>query len=278
MFRCDGCGKVFNNVKALNGHKATCKSYHLFKYGNLNKYNLQINNLKKVRTKYCNVNEDIWLSEQHKCEKCGKIMTEYYGSGRFCSRKCANTRNLSEYTRQAIKDSLCKTFESCYNENPNYCMVCGNKIPYKLGKRRKTCSDKCLNIIKKQSQMTGGHVAGLKNAYTQQRRSKNEIAFCDMCEKYFGVNNVLHNEPIFNGWDADVILPQYKLAILWNGPWHYRKITKQHSLKQVQNRDKIKIKEIRACGYTEYIIKDIDKCKDIVDKEFNKLLNFLDIH
>lgn len=30
-----------------------------------------------------------WLLEKHKCEFCGKIMTEYYGSGRFCSRKCS---------------------------------------------------------------------------------------------------------------------------------------------------------------------------------------------
>ena len=82
---------------------------------------------------------------------------------------------------------------------------------------------------------------GRKSAEIQKetRRSKNEIYFFELCKTHF--NNVLHNERIFNGWDADVIIEDFKIAILWNGPWHYRKIKSNHSVKQVQNRDKIKI-------------------------------------
>ena len=48
--------------------------------------------------------------------------------------------------------------------------------------------------------------------------------FCKLCEQEF--KDVLHNEPIFNNWDADIILKEYKIAVLWNGIWHYKKITK----------------------------------------------------
>ena len=104
--------------------------------------------------------------------------------------------------------------------------------------------------------------------------SKNEIAFCELCENYFGKENVLHNEPMFNGWDADIIIPEHKLAILWNGPWHYRKITAKHSLEQVQTRDRLKQVEIANCGYTCYIIKDIKGNADLnkVNAEFNAFL------
>lgn len=79
----------------------------------------------------------------------------------------------------------------------------------------------------------------------ETRRSKNEIAFCELCEKYF--KNVKHNEQMFNGWDADVIIEDIKVAVLWNGPWHYRQLFEGHNLKQIQNRDRIKIKEIEKC-------------------------------
>ncbi len=62
--------------------------------------------------------------------------------------------------------------------------------------------------------------------------------------------------------------------MLWNGKWHYEKITEQHSVKQVKNRDKIKIKEIKEKGYTPYVIKDMGKTnRKFVDDEFEKFLN-----
>ena len=81
---------------------------------------------------------------------------------------------------------------------------------------------------------------------------------------------------MFNGWDADIILVDFKLAILWNGPWHYKKVTKSHSLAQVQTRDLIKLNEIQKCGFTPYIIEDMSKASsDKVLKEFNLLLDYI---
>lgn len=43
---------------------------------------------------------------------------------------------------------------------------------------------------------------------------------CSICKKYF--HNVTHNDPIFDGWDADILLHDHKIAICWNGDWHYK--------------------------------------------------------
>jgi hypothetical protein len=64
------------------------------------------------------------------------------------------------------------------------------------------------------------------------------------------------------------------LAILWNGNWHHKKLYKKHSLKQVQNRDRIKIKEIMEYDYEPYIINDYGKHNKLfVEEEFEKLKN-----
>ena len=116
-------------------------------------------------------------------------------------------------------------------------------------------------------------MGGRKSAAIQSenKRSRNEIYFCELCEKYF--DNVEHNKPKFNGWDADIIIDDIKTAILWNGKWHYEKIAKKHSIEQIQNRDKIKIEEIKKSGYKPYIIKDMGKYNPkFVEEEFEKLI------
>ena len=42
------------------------------------------------------------------CEKCGKITEEKFGSGRFCSRACANTRTHSAETKERIREGMLK--------------------------------------------------------------------------------------------------------------------------------------------------------------------------
>ena len=62
------------------------------------------------------------------------------------------------------------------------------------------------------------------------------------------------------------------MAILWNGNWHHKKLSEKHSILQVQNRDRIKIKEIVEMGYEPYIINDYGKYnKEFVEKEYEKL-------
>lgn len=182
-----------------------------------------------------------------------------------------------------------------------YCVDCGKELIIYKRASSKTCRcDNCrknhirqrrlqyrLNFLNNDYEIHFGrkyskeswlalHNGGCKGIQHQGdlRRSKNEIEFCKLCEEYF--DNVKHNESIFNGWDVDIIIEDIKFAVLWNGPWHYKQITKLHSVKQTQNRDKIKVKEIEECGWTPYIIKDMGKAnKDFVKEKFDEFLKYL---
>lgn len=213
------------------------------------------------------------------CKKCGKKFEieereklfpkkkDYY-----CSRTCANARIHSEETKQNIRKSL-KRFNDFINPEKEYiCLNCGKSFCSK--KIRKFCSVKCSTTWLNKNDSSKARKGGLLSVVSQNRRSKNEILFGDLCISNF--NNVRFNEPIFNGWDADIILDDYKLAILWNGNWHYKQIGIKHSLNQVQNRDKIKIKEIINFEYKPYIIQDFGKYNPVfVNIEFEKLKNYL---
>jgi IS30 family transposase len=155
------------------------------------------------------------------------------------------------------------------------CENCGNEFSLTgIRKEQKFCNKECYN--KSDNLKNSGRKFGLKSSQSQKetRRSRNEIYFFELCkEKY---NEVLNNEAIFNGWDADVIITKYKVAVLWNGKWHYEKLTKKHSVEQVKNRDRIKVKEIESCGYHPYIIKDMGReNKNFVEEEFKKLTGYI---
>ena len=137
-------------------------------------------------------------------------MLEKFGSGRFCSRFCANSRKISEDTRQRISESIKgKSYIviennkrrlvddnqaqiAYYENNPKFCIICNKVIPYSR-RRRKTCCDECYSV----AIVNSAQKAGKSSAQKRVLRSKNEIYFCELCEKYF--KNVKHNEPIFNG-------------------------------------------------------------------------------
>lgn len=223
------------------------------------------------------------------CEKCGceyivKCTDTDYNNGsykRYCSSKCAHARILSKESRNKISESLYKTLGIDPPPQLN-CVKCGKLIPHK--NKSGWCRD-CIQSNYKEFRdtfpLSNETKIKLSEAarkgvaiQSERRRSKNEIAFCSLCEQYF--SNVEHNVPIFNGWDADVIIHDIKYAVLWNGKWHYEKITKSHSIEQVQNRDHIKINEIIKYGYTPYIIKDVGKHrKSFVREEFDKFIRLV---
>lgn len=201
------------------------------------------------------------------CEKCGK---EFEGKNRFCSRSCANSRTHSKETKLKISNTLKKKNKS--NIITLICDFCEKEFKIEYKRRKQKCCSRSCAISYRNLHNNLCVNAGKKSARSQNRRSKNEVYFAELCENHF--NNVLTNENIFNGWDADVIIEDIKYAILWNGIWHYKKITEQHSLEQVQNRDKLKLIEIEKCGYKPYIIKDMGGYdKDFVEKEFENFKN-----
>lgn len=181
-------------------------------------------------------------AEYHNCEYCDKpFLRKIKNGSRYCSRKCGTD---SQRKRIKLNCSFCnKEFE----RNPG-------SMNSKSGLY--FCCKECMDSF---------------------RRSKNEIYFYELCSDVF--NNLDNNEPIFNGWDADIIIHDIKVAVLWNGIWHHKKITDKHSVKQVQNRDKIKIKEIIKYGYEPYVIDDFGKHNKLyVEEKFNEFINHIGVY
>jgi hypothetical protein len=213
------------------------------------------------------------------CENCGIEHEGNYGSGRFCSSKCARGFSTSK-KRKEINNKISKKISDKKRFVTKECPVC-NESFIKEWKRRKqkTCSRKCgykwlyhKDNPEYKNNKLNARKAGLKSVESQKekRRSKNEKLLYEMIKEVY--SDTIHNESMFNGWDADIIIPSKKIAILWNGKWHYEKITKSHSVKQVQNRDMIKINEIRKCGYTAYVVKDMGKYNpDFVKEQFDNI-------
>lgn len=116
IYTCE-CGKVFHSKQALGGHQSCCR-IHLGegkyierlkqrkkaceKMNEINGFNKDYNNI-SPKTKNNPIRLQRWIDEQHQCERCGKIMTEFYGVGRFCSLHCANWRQGSEKFRSQTK-------------------------------------------------------------------------------------------------------------------------------------------------------------------------------
>ncbi len=249
MFECDFCDRTFGNAGSGKLHQRNC---------------------------------DLNPSNKTYCKECDEVLIG--GSQKdFCSRSCAATHN--NRGREKSEETKAKISQSRKGQNngpgfPEYvnyanscsihikeCKYCEELFIASVDKpsvdyRRTTCSDNCLHLFR--SEHSRKVVADKLN-----KRSKNEKYFAKLCEEEF--DKVLTNEPMFNGWDADVILPNYKIAVLWNGRWHYEKIMEQHSLAQVQNRDRIKKSEIREYGYRCYVIKDMGGYDtSFVDEQFEQ--------
>ena len=154
------CGKTFDFPNHFNGHRAGCRTY-LESVGKWDYvHNMRILNGHNTRVKLAKKRNDLkkaileqWISEKHICEKCGKLMTEKFGSGRFCSRSCANSREKSIETKLKlsntfssksydIKHHIKNDNEKVYLLNPNICLICGNILDYNH-RNRKTCSNEC---------------------------------------------------------------------------------------------------------------------------------------
>ena len=282
MFICKTCGKEHDGTYGTGKYcSLSCKN---------KRDGLKISNtLKETKNKYRLLNPYKFLIKDFNCI-CNICNNEYivhttqenFDNNNYrktCSSKCSHTRKHSIETKNKISESLHNTLKKEY-----ICCNCGkmyyindNLFP---NSTKKFCSNEC----SKQYKIThNGYLSDLGRHKLQEtakytctelqniKRSKNEIYFCELCEEYF--SNVEHNKPIFNGWDADIIIHDIKYAVLWNGKWHYEKITEHHSVEQVQNRDKIKIKEIQNYGYTPYIIKDMGKYNpNFVEEQFNIFL------
>lgn len=229
-----------------------------------------------IDAKYIHINVE--------CISCGKKSSiRIYKTAKqkkfFCSIKCSKSRKHTAETKTKISDSLKKRSQSklILSDIPRNCKRC-SKIFFSKKKTQTFCSRSCaskhsMSLLENREKSRERMKETLKGL-SIKRRSKNEELFYDLCVNEYG--NVKNNEAMFNGWDADIILPDYKIAILWNGKWHYEKITEKHSVNQVQTRDKIKLNAIKNFGWIPYTIKDMGKYNPVfVRNKFEEFKQWL---
>lgn len=209
------------------------------------------------------------------CKTCNIEFTPKKSIRIYCSQKCSYKRDKTDEDERNERDKKVKERKTSIPKKE--CLFC-KQIYQPLRNSSILCSLKCSQLYQQTDEYKNrakkwGVKAGLASVKAQQRRSKNEIYFAQLCEQYFGKDNVKVNQPIFDGWDADIIIPSLNLAIGWNGIWHYQQISKTQSLQQVQSRDNIKQKIIENHGFSYYIIKDMGKYNPaFVHDQFETLL------
>ena len=209
---------------------------------------------------------------------CLFCQNEFISSTKRQSKKCCSDECAHKYAQSFVDPNfLSKISKRNWEKRKLHfvykpkahekkCIVCQKLF---MARRGVTC---CSKECKHARLSNCGRIS--VNLQKQRRRSKNEVEFAELCRKEYA--NILENEPIFNGWDADVILPEQKIAVLWNGNWHFKKLTQLHSVQQVVTREKIKLDEIRKMGYTPYIIEDRGKHNlTFVKEEFEKFKLFI---
>ena len=242
-YKCEICGRVFSRKESL--------------------------------TQHLKLNKHI----EFVCKGCGK---KIWHDG-FCSQSCAARYNnikrgpKTEEQKKKISQSLRVTLDKKGVPRPpqqSFCEACGHPVGKKNATYCKSCSPRFRSISEETRQKLSE--AGRKGASSLRntRRSNNERYFAELIHQKY--NDSIENVAMFDGWDADIIIPSLKIAILWNGRWHYENI--MGDLKQIQNRDKIKYGKIVAFGYMPYIITDLGKfSKAKCEAEFKRFEEFLSL-
>ena len=277
MFTCDVCGKQFDTQLGLWSHtKVHSDTKHTLGH--------ELGAGKKQRELF-EQRQDDYSKNPDKCLCCGKELPypKLGNKKKFCNSSCAATYNNTKRPKHEKQIVLKKL------PRMNACAMCNKPFRF-IGKGKRFCCTTCRTLYRQEhpkiitdDMRESFRRGGQRSASIQQktRRSKNEIRFFELCANHF--TQVTSNDQMFNGWDADVIIHDIKTAVLWNGKWHYEKITKAHSVAQVQNRDRIKINEIKKCGFAPYVVKDLGRTGDkanerFVTEQFNTFIDWTEKH
>ncbi len=248
--QCEECNKTFASSYALFGH---LKAHTIIKPPS-NRGAIISRERREAR-------EIAYNQNPNTCQECNSVFTYKDRKKKFCNSSCFAIKNNQIRDPKCYKkqsESLKKRNaleENKQNRRPRFtrikiatCLICQKQFYIRgRSKIRQACSKECRQTIFR--------AAGKKAASVLKKRSVNEINLFNLCQSYF--NRVSHNTILVDGWDADIVIYDLDLAVCWNGPWHYREMTGlKHSLKQVQNRDRIKTNILRKNGWVVLTFED----------------------
>lgn len=293
-FKCKYCGKICKNANSLRNHERLCKlnpdhqEHTGFKYGwskGLNKENSEV--YKKISEKAKAKHRKEFIP--YYCEKCGKLVEEKYGSGRFCSRKCANSHIIVEEQKIKIANTLYDYYIKNKQKKINtriknkICIICEKEFQPKITKKgniskAKTCCKECHDKL---NSKVGKEVQErlIKEGRHIGWTTRNIESYP---EKFF--KKVLENNSI--KYEFNKPITKNELGINENGCYFLdfallNKIDleidgKQHKLEDRKKHDKIRDKRLIKAGWKVYRIewKDLRKNKEYIKEEINKFLEW----
>lgn len=280
-FKCV-CGKEFKSNASLSGHKAVCKDWWLYRDGTLEKYEIyNQKRLDKVHT--YNVHQNVikgkqrvtqnkqfkdqqleqWLSEKHRCEHCGKILTQYFGSGRFCSKHCANSRVQTDDINNKRSKSLLSTYNPTLSEEEIIQKFYENKMNVSVPR-----------VKYKGEELPAVNADNIKPGFQSRMR----IPYSERFWKQVFDNNLITYQQNVNIWKPgpnnyflDFLINDVDVEI--DGAFH--------ELSDVKEKDIKRDKWLISLGYKVYRIKWInpntEKNKILVNAQIDDLFTFLQI-
>lgn len=208
------------------------------------------------------------------CLNCQNKFQSKHKEQKYCSVQCSNNKTLTEKYKEMGKKGASKRYlgKNLIKNSIRICLYCEKEYNPKRSEQKY-----CNNICSRQH-----NIFLMKNGSIKMNtnnRGKAEIYFSELCIKYYGENDILCNEKFFkdknNGlWDADIIIKSLKIAILYDGIFHHKKIKSNMNLNQIKSRDKLKRKIILENGYKYYTIIDLGKFnKKFVEEQFETFIN-----
>ena len=271
--KCDGCQQEFQRIQKQIKSDYKLKSQIQHFCSNKCQASLIKKELIKLTCANCNVDFSTTQSDfNQRSKKSSKLC---------CSKLCANKINTyrSQEAKNKISASLKKAYDKklqkaehkvlsrgCYKiaHIKNTCIVCSKE--FFRNRDKKTCSNECYFIVRQNAGKKGGSKTSSLEFHKRNRSSNEKMFFAKIKEIY---PDAIANKRLFDGWDADVIIPSQKLAIHWNGVWHYKSVMGNELLERVQQKDKLRYEAIEKHGYKNYIIQDMGPMNsNKVEKEY----------
>jgi ribosomal protein L37AE/L43A len=106
IYTCE-CGKTFTEPNKFNGHKSNCEVHRTLK-GTWELRTIHAHyagqKSKEAAEKRAQAKLEQWISEQHTCEKCGKMFPIYFDTSSHI-RNCPACTNSVKETKSEEKES-----------------------------------------------------------------------------------------------------------------------------------------------------------------------------
>lgn len=264
--KCDGCQQDFQRIQKQVKSDYKLKSHLRHFCSSKCQGTLKKKDYVNLNCYFCGSNFSLIPSEfKKRSQRASKLC---------CSQQCANKINIcrSEELRKKVSETLKRKYaegliihpKAFKNKKPYTCSFCSKEFVSR--KKRSTCSKECYKNLLPSIGRKGGRVTSSLEFHKRNRSSNEKMFFAKIKEIY---PDAIANKRLFDGWDADIIIPSQKLAIHWNGIWHYKSVMGNELLNRVQQKDKSRYEAIEKHGYRNYIIQDLGPMnEEKVNKEY----------